>query len=268
MLRDVQRPKGFEMSALECFQFAYASDNYAVLIHDADTGQTACVDAGEAQAVSEALKHKGWRLSHLLVTHHHADHTAGVAEVKSKTSCRVIGPVERSRPISAIDMHVDDGDTFEFAGRVVRAIHTPGHTTDMINYYFADDKLLFTGDTLFSMGCGRLFEGDAPMMLSSMNKLLTLPDDTMVYCAHEYTATNARFALDVDPENTALQERAGEVERLRANGEATVPTLLSLEKATNPFLRFKDSGIRAKLGMNDADDVAVFSELRERRNGY
>lgn len=266
-LPDVQQ-QGPDMAALECFQVPYASDNYAVLIHDPDSGQTACVDAGEAQPVLDALRQKGWSLSHILVTHHHADHTAGVAQVKRDSSCLVVGPVERSQPISAIDKHVDDGDTFEFAGRLVRAIHTPGHTIDMINYYIEDDKLLFTGDTLFSMGCGRLFEGDATLMLSSVKKLMSLPDDTLVYCAHEYTATNAKFALDVDPENTAVKERAAEVTRLRAVGQPTVPTVLSLERATNPFLRFQNPGIRKELDMAEDDDVAVFSELRERRNRY
>lgn len=256
------------MSTLECFQFPYGSDNYGVLVHDSDSGQTACIDAGDAAAALGALHDKGWSLSHLLITHHHGDHTAGLQEIKQATSCQVVGPVERSKPIAGIDVHVDDGDVFEFAGKVVKAIHTPGHTTDMINFHFADDKLVFTGDTLFSMGCGRLFEGDAAMMLASVNKLLELPDDTLVYCAHEYTATNARFALDVDPDNAELKQRAAEVESLRGDDKPTVPVLLSLEKKTNPFLRFDNAGIRSVLGMNDADDVAVFAELRDRRNGY
>lgn len=256
------------MSTLECFQFPYGSDNYGVLVHDSDSGQTACIDAGDATAALGALKDKGWTLTHLLITHHHADHTAGLQEIKRASSCQVIGPVERSKPIAGLDVHVDQGDEFDFAGRKVNAIHTPGHTTDMINYHFAQDKLVFTGDTLFSMGCGRLFEGDAAMMLASINKLLTLPDDTMIYCAHEYTATNARFALDVDPNNLELKQRAAEVESLRGEGKPTVPVLLSLEKKTNPFLRFDNADIRSTLEMTDAEDAAVFAELRDRRNGY
>lgn len=256
------------MSALECFQFPYGSDNYGVLLHDSDSGQTACIDAGDADAALQALDAKGWSLTHLLITHHHGDHTAGLSAIKAKTGCHVIGPELLSKPIAGLDAQVSDGSEFTFANRTVSVLYTPGHTTDMMNYHFADDKLVFTGDTLFSMGCGRLFEGDAAMMLESVTKLNALPDDTLVYCAHEYTATNARFALAVDPNNTALQQRAEEVTQLRSKNLATVPSLLGLEKQTNPFLRTTDAGIRQTLGMVDADEVAVFAELRERRNQY
>lgn len=256
------------MASLECVQFPYGSDNYGVLLHDKDTGQCACIDAGDANAALAALQARGWTLTHLLITHHHGDHTVGLMAIKEKTGCRVIGPEQLSSPIAGLDQHVQDGSEFEFANRTVRVLHTPGHTRDMMNYYFADDKLVFTGDTLFSMGCGRLFEGDAAMMLNSINKLKALPADTLVYCAHEYTATNARFALDVDPGNTDVQARSVEVGRLRAAGEATVPSLLSLELNTNPFLRTDNTELRAALGMPDADEVAVFAELRERRNQY
>jgi len=256
------------MNKLECYQFPYASDNYAVLVHDSDSGQTACVDAGDAQAVLQALADKNWQLSHLLITHHHADHTAGLQQVKQKTGCKVLGPAPLSKDIKGLDVTLSDGEEFEFANRVVKAIHTPGHTQDMINFYFANDNLVFTGDTLFSMGCGRLFEGDAAMMHKSISKLAQLPDDTLVYCAHEYSTTNAKFALDVDPDNIALQDRAQQIQQLRASGEATVPTLLSLEKAINPFLRVNDAAIRAQLNLREADEVAVFAELRERRNQY
>lgn len=256
------------MSALECIQFPYGSDNYGVLLHDSATGETACIDAGDADAALQALEVKGWSLTHLLITHHHADHTAGLTAIKTKTGCHVIGPEPLSKPIAGLDAYMSDGSEFSFANRVVRVLHTPGHTKDMVNYYFADDKLVFTGDTLFAMGCGRLFEGDATMMLESVSKLNALPDDTLVYCAHEYTATNARFALAVDPDNAALQQRAKQVTELRSKNLATVPSLLGLEKQTNPFLRTSDTGIRETLGMADASDVAVFAELRERRNQY
>lgn len=256
------------MSALECYQFPYGSDNYGVLIHDADSGQTACVDAGDAQAALDALTQQGWTLTHLLITHHHGDHTAGLATIKSSTGCTVIGPEPQGTAIAGIDHFVSDGSEFEFAGRTVRALHTPGHTRDMINFHFADDALVFTGDTLFSMGCGRLFEGDAAMMLQSINKLKVLPPETLVYCAHEYTATNARFALDVDPDNAALQARARQVTQLRDKGEATVPSSLQMELETNPFLRTDNASLRQSLGMRDADEVTVFAELRERRNQY
>lgn len=256
------------MAALECVQFTYGSDNYGVLIHDKDTGQTACIDAGDAQAAIDALSEKGWVLSHLLITHHHGDHTAGLMDIKSETGCKVIGPEQLSAPIEGIDIHVNDNSEFEFANRTVKVLHTPGHTTDMMNYYFAEDKLVFTGDTLFSMGCGRLFEGNADMMLTSINKLKALPDDTLVYCAHEYTATNARFALDVDPDNAALQTRASEVTALRSEGKATVPSLLGLERQTNPFLRTDNTDLAAALSMTGSGEVAIFAELRERRNQY
>jgi len=256
------------MASLECVQFPYGSDNYGVLLHDSDTGQTACIDAGDSDAALHALQARGWNLSHLLITHHHADHTAGLEAINASTGCHVIGPKPLSSPIAGLDDNVSDGSEFEFANRTVQVLQTPGHTKDMVNYYIPDDKLVFTGDTLFSMGCGRLFEGDATMMLDSINKLKALPEDTLIYCAHEYTATNARFALDVDPGNSTLVERAADVTRLREAGEATVPSLMSLELKTNPFLRTDDAGIRSTLGMSDATDVAVFAALRERRNQY
>lgn len=256
------------MARLACYQFPYGSDNYGVLVHDAHSGMTACIDAGDSDAALKALESQGWSLSHLLITHHHGDHTAGLMAIKSATGCQVLGPKPLSAPIEGLDVEMVDGDEFAFAGRSVQVLHTPGHTLDMINFYIADDKLVFTGDTLFSMGCGRLFEGDAGMMLNSINKLMALPGETLVYCAHEYTATNARFAQDVDPDNAALADRVAEVTRLREAGEPTVPTRLSVELQTNPFLRTADEGIRRTLGMSDASDVAVFAELRERRNQY
>lgn len=256
------------MAGLKCFQFPYGSDNYGVLLHDVDTGETACIDAGDAQAAIDALASNDWGLTHLLITHHHADHTAGLKSIKQQTACKVIGPTPVGTSIDGIDEFVQDGSEFQFCGRRVQVLHTPGHTRDMVNYYFPDDKLVFTGDTLFSMGCGRLFEGDAAMMLNSINKFRALPGDTQVYCAHEYTATNARFALAVDPDNPAVRKRSEEVDNLRAKSQPTVPSLLSLERATNPFLRVDDPSIRRNLGMESAEDVAVFAELRERRNQY
>ncbi|MEE9319810.1 MAG: hydroxyacylglutathione hydrolase [Granulosicoccus sp.] len=254
------------MKALEFHQFSYASDNYAVLIHEPVSGETACVDAGDAAAVMAALKTTGWQLSQLFITHHHADHVAGLAAVKKATSCKVFGPM--SKAIVGIDVAVADGDLIDFAGHSVRVIQTPGHTLDMINYYFTDDRTVFTGDTLFSMGCGRLFEGDAKMMWQSLGKLMALPADSQMYCAHEYTETNAGFALTVDPNNEALLARTRHVKALRAAGKPTVPVMLSEELVTNPFLRAGDAGIRRQLAMPDASDVEVFAELRERRNRY
>jgi len=256
------------MSGLEFHQYPYGGDNYGVLVHDSQSGATASIDAGDASATMAALEATGWTLSHLLLTHHHADHTAGTVDVKNATGCKVIGPEQLSAKIDGIDEHVNDGDVIEFAGRKVAVIHTPGHTTDMMNFHFIDDQVVFTGDTLFAMGCGRLFEGDAAMMFNSMQKLKALPPETTVYCSHEYTATNARFALDVDPDNSVLKDRASKVKALRADSIPTVPCLLSDELATNPFLRTADAAIRQTLQMQNANDVDVFAELRNRRNQY
>ncbi len=255
------------MSALEIYQYAYNSDNYGVLIHNASTGDTAAVDAGDGAALLSALNHKGWALSDLLITHHHADHTAGLAEVKAETACTVTGPKHHSN-IDGLDNKVDDGDEFQFAGCVVKVIHTPGHTTDMLNYYFPAQGLVFTGDTLFALGCGRLFEGDATMMWNSLGKLMALPPDTTVYCSHEYTLANAEFAVTVDPANAQLQQRVDAIKKMRADGLPTVPSVLSEELATNPFLRAADAGIRQHLNMQDATDAEVFAEIRKRKDNF
>lgn len=250
--------------SLEIRQFSYMSDNYGALIHAPD-GATALVDAGDASAALAALKKSGWTLSHILVTHHHGDHTAGLAEVKAATGATVVGPAGGKTPV---DMGVGDGDEFDFGGRKVCAIHTPGHTLDMINYHFPEDGVAFTGDTLFTLGCGRVFEGDMDMMWRSLSKLAALPPETIIYSAHEYTLANARFAVTVDPDNDALQARADKVAEMREAGEATSPTTLAEELATNPFLRAGDADIRRHLGMEDASDAEVFGEIRRRKDGF
>lgn len=228
---------------LNLYQFSYGSDNYAVLLNDSATGQTACVDAGDASAVMAALTHTGWTLSTLWITHHHGDHTAGLAQVKADTGCTVYGPAG----IDGVDRVLTGGDTFDFADRRVEVLHTPGHTLDMLNFHLPQDKILFTGDTLFVAGCGRLFEGNAAQMFESMQKIKELPSDTVVYCAHEYTAANVAFALSVDPNNADLQALASEVTAKRAKGDATVPTTLAVELACNPFLRAPDAERFAQL---------------------
>lgn len=255
------------MTKFEYFQFPYMSDNYGVLIHDPVTGDTAGVDVGDGTAYLAALAEKGWSLTHLLITHHHADHVAGLQEVKSTTSCKVIGPKNHS-DISGLDQQVEDGDTITFAGVDIKIIQTPGHTKDMLNYYIADEKVVFTGDTLFSLGCGRLFEGDADTMWNSLCKLKQLPADTTVYSSHEYTAANATFAITVDPDNKNLQDRIKQIGELRQQGKPTVPSLLSEELATNPFLRPDDKAIRTHLQMPDATDAAVFAEIRQRKDNF
>ncbi|MBL4726384.1 MAG: hydroxyacylglutathione hydrolase [Rhizobiaceae bacterium] len=256
------------MSELLIHQFPCLGDNYGVLLHDEASGQTAAIDAPDGQAVLDALKDKGWSLTHILVTHHHADHTQGIGAVTSKFDCKVIGPTDTMSRVPSIQQGVDDGDSFDFAGHSVRVIGTPGHTLDMINFYFADQGVVFTGDTLFAMGCGRIFEGNPSMMWASLQKLMALPADTVIYCGHEYTQANADFAMSVDGGNPELQKRVEIVKALRAAGKPTLPTVMQVELDTNPFLRAGDAGIRKNLGMENADDAEVFAEIRGRKDNF
>ena len=254
------------MAALQFHQFPCLSDNYGVLVHDPDSGDTASIDAPETSAVKNALSETGWQLTHILVTHHHADHTQGIGDLKSETGCEVIGPKDEANKIVGLDKTVSDGDQFRFGGDQVDVILTPGHTLGMVNYHFTGNGVVFTGDTLFALGCGRVFEGDKTMMWNSLTKLMQLPRDTVVYCGHEYTQANATFALTVDPDNEALKQRAVEIDELRATGQPTLPTTIGLELATNPFLRANDPGIRAHLDMESATDSDVFAEIRTRKD--
>ena len=250
--------------ALEIHQFAYGQDNYGVLLHDGASGETAMIDAGDAAAARTAMAETGWQLTQIWITHHHGDHTAGLMDIAAETGAATYGPTG----ISGVITTLADGDSFVFADRQVEVLATPGHTLDMLNFHLAPEKLAFTGDTLFAMGCGRLFEGDAAMMWDSLGKLMALDDDTVIYCSHEYTAANAAFALSVDPDNHALQRRAEAVAELRAAGLPTVPTIIALEKETNPFLRAGDAAIRKRLGMESAPDAAVFAEIRRRKDSF
>lgn len=253
---------------LQTHLFAYNSDNYGVLVHDPDSGETASVDAGVGQAVLSALAETGWTLTQIWITHHQGDHVAGLAEVKAQTGAQVFGPVERSSAIAGLDHMLDDGDVISFAGREVRILHTPGHTLDMINYVIDADGLAFTGDTLFTMGCGRVFEGTPDMMWASLEKLMALPPETVVFSAHEYTQANAAFAQSVDPQNAVLAARAADVARARAAGHPTVPTTMAEELATNPFLRAADPAIRAHLGMEAAGNAQVFARIRALKDSF
>jgi hydroxyacylglutathione hydrolase len=247
-------------------QFMCLSDNFGLLIHDPATGKTAAVDVPEAAPVLAAAQEKGWTISHVLVTHHHPDHVQGIAEVKAATGAHVIANGADAHRIPLVDEKVAPGGTARFGSLVADVIDTPGHTVGHINYHFAADRLLASGDTLFSLGCGRLFEGTPAQMWAALKVLRTLPDDTRVFCGHEYTASNAKFALTVDPGNAALKARAEEVATLRAAGKPTLPTTIGQEKATNPFLRADDAAIAATLGMTGKPVAEIFAELRERKN--
>lgn len=254
------------MPKLEIEQFPCLSDNYAVLLHDPDTGVTASIDAPDAEVILQRLKEKGWRLTHLLVTHHHADHTGGNLRLKQETGCTVIGPAGEAERIPGLDRAVGENDIVAFGNFEVRVLETPGHTLGHIAYFIPAARVAFVGDTLFAMGAGRIFEGNPEMMWNSLKKIMNLPRDTEIYCGHEYTVANARFALTMDPQNKALQARAEEVDGLRAAGKPTLPTRLDQELATNPFLRADDPAIRRTVGLPFAPDWKVFAEIRERKN--
>lgn len=248
-------------------QFPCLSDNYGALVHDPVSGSTASIDAPEASAVLAALDGRGWTLTDILLTHHHADHVQGVAGLKARfPDVRVVAPATEADRIGGVDVRVAEGEVVTVGQLRAKVIETPGHTAGHIVYWFEDEDVLFAGDTLFAMGCGRVFETPLDTMYDSLMKLTHLPLETRVYCGHEYTLSNARFAATVDPGNAVLKERVAEVERLRAAGHATVPTTLAIELATNPFLRADNPGVKAATGLVDADPAKVFAVLRERKN--
>ncbi|MDJ0931440.1 hydroxyacylglutathione hydrolase [Breoghania sp.] len=257
------------MSDLEIRQFMCLNDNFGVLVYDPASEATLAVDVPDAETVDGELEKAGWTLSHILITHHHADHVQGLKALKDKTGAQVIGPVKSAAQIGDIDESVDDGATVSFGDYEIRCIATPGHTLDQISYWIPEGGVAFTGDTLFAMGCGRLFESSPAIMWSSMQKLMNqLPPETRIYCGHEYTFANARFAVSVDPANSALADRLVEVERLRAADKPTLPTTMALELQTNPFLRVEDAGIRETVGLVGAPAAEVFAEVRRRKDSF
>jgi hydroxyacylglutathione hydrolase len=251
--------------AAEFHQFMCLDDNFGVLVHDPASGATAAIDAPEASAVSAALALRGWSLTHILVTHYHHDHTDGIPALKAATGCTVVGPAAEADRIKGLDRTVKEPDRFTVGGITIEVLDTPGHSPGHICYYLPGEKAVFAGDTLFALGCGRL-ELPATAMWPSLQKLMRLPLDTALYCGHEYTLGNARFALRVEPDNAALIARAADVEAKRAAGQPTLPSTIGLELATNPFLRVAEKGIRTRLDMAAASDADVYGELRERKN--
>jgi hydroxyacylglutathione hydrolase len=254
------------MSILEIHQIPVLSDNYVYLIEDKESGECAVVDPAVAEPVLDLLDARGMKLAYVLNTHHHGDHTGGNLALKAKTGCKIVGAGRDAARIPGIDIDVGEGDVFQLGHSQARVLEVPGHTSGHIAYWFKEARALFCGDTLFALGCGRLFEGSPAQMWASLSALRSLPGDTRVYCAHEYTQANARFALTVDPDNAALRARAHMVDQLRLKGKPTVPSTLAEECATNPFLRADDSDFCQALGMVQSDPVSVFAETRHRKD--
>ena len=255
---------------IEIRQFPARDDNYGVLVHDPDSGATASIDAPDEDAIVDALEETGWRLSHVLVTHHHYDHVEAVKALVARFGAQVVASAydaERGR-VPEVGRAVGDGEHL-FLGRTrVEVIAVPGHTLGHVAYHIPSAQVVFVGDTLFALGCGRLFEGTPGQMWASLKKLKALPAETMVHCGHEYTQSNARFALTIEPDNAELRERAKRIDELRDEGLPTVPSRLAEEIATNPFLRADVTSVKAALGLADAPDEAVFAEIRERKNRF
>ena len=240
--------------ALEVVRVPVLDDNYSWLLFDPETQEAGVVDPGEAGPVLAAAKERGWHLAQVWLTHWHPDHVGGAAEIKRAMGSQITGPRAEADKIDGLDTLVDEGDVIRLAGHTASVMRVPGHTQGHVAFHFADDGAIFTGDTLFAMGCGKLFEGTPADMFANMQRYATMPDETVVYCGHEYTQGNARFAVTVEPDNRALAERAAEVDALRSRGEPTIPSTLGREKATNPFLR--------------ADSVEQLAERRAGKDAF
>jgi len=253
---------------LEILQIPVLTDNYIYLVHEPNGWATAAIDPALAGPVLKALDEKGWKLTHILNTHHHGDHVGGNLELKRKTGCAIVGVARDKERIPGIDVEVSEGDIIGLGHAEAQVLDVPGHTSGHIAFWFKEENALFCGDTLFGLGCGRLFEGHAQEMWASLEKIRALPAATQVYCAHEYTEANGRFALTVEPENPALTARIAQVKILRGQGLPTVPTLLSDELATNPFLRPESPSIRRRLHMDKAENWRVFGQTRHLKDGF
>ncbi|MDJ0628011.1 MAG: hydroxyacylglutathione hydrolase [Rhodobacter sp.] len=251
---------------LEIVTVPCLSDNYAFLIHDNASGATALVDAPEAAPIEAELSNRRWRLTHILITHHHGDHVAGVKTLRPGAT--VIGNAADASRLPPLDRPVSDGEVFDFAGHDVHVMDVSGHTIGHLAFHIPDATAIFTADSLMALGCGRLFEGTAGQMWESLSKIAALGDETIVCSGHEYTASNARFALTIEPDNPALQARAEATNAAVETGRPTVPSTLAEEKATNPFLRAGLSEVKAAIGMDGRADAEVFAEIRRRKDAF
>ena len=253
---------------LTILQIPVLTDNYIYLIHDPVSGETATVDPALAQPVLDVLDKKGWRLTYILNTHHHWDHVGGNLELKQKTGCKIIAPHSDLDRIPGIDRGVSEDNIISLGEHQARVISTPGHTNGHIVYYFAEDGALFCGDTLFVMGCGRLFEGTPEEMWSSLQKLKALPPSTQIYCTHEYTQANGRFALSVEPDNSHTRKKMLEVQHLRTENKPTVPSTIEQELATNPFFREDSLALQETIKMVNKNPIDVFAKIRKLKDSF
>lgn len=253
----------FELITVPCL-----SDNYAFLMHDANDGTTLLVDVPEAEPILDVVNAKGWSISHVLLTHHHPDHVQGLSEILVEHKPLVIGAKADAERLPHLDLAVSEGDTIALGSASGVVMDVSGHTIGHIAVHFPDQGIVFTADSLMALGCGRLFEGSAEMMWTSLSKISALPDSTTVCSGHEYTLANARFAQTIDPENPELLRRIKRIEEDRQNNVPTVPSNLGEEKQTNPFLRPHDRNIRAHLSMQNATDAEVFAEIRSRKDNF
>jgi len=254
--------------AAEILRIPCLQDNYAWVLHDPESAVTLCVDVPDADPVLAALKARGWQLTDILLTHHHDDHIQGVADLRAATGAKVSGAAADIGRLPALDRALRPGETFTLGRLSIQVLDAPGHTVGHIAFYIKEAKAAFTGDSLMAFGCGRLFEGTPAQMWQTLSRLKALPGETLIYSGHEYSLSNSRFALTIEPSNPTLAARAREIEAARAAGEPTLPVLLSTECTTNPFLRVSEPAIRAALGMEAASDTEVFAEIRARKDRF
>lgn len=253
---------------LEIITVPCLADNYAFLAHDPQTGETALIDIPEAAPILAELEARGWTLSHILITHHHWDHIAGLDEVLAAHPAQVIGAAADAERLPPLDSALSEGDSVTIGNCVGTVLDVSGHTVGHIAFHFPDSDAVFTADSLMALGCGRLFEGSAEQMWASLSKLAALPDETIVYSGHEYTQSNGKFALTIESDNPDLINRVADIASARAENRPTVPSLLSLELKTNPFLRAGIPGVQRQVGMEGHQPAAVFAEIRARKDKF